>query len=109
MDADDYNNCLIIQRCVKNLEKFNLLSEIEKDVLSAIYMGFNYAEISKILNVNRQTVSMVFDRVTDRIAYVLGGEFSDASFLDRVQSFDSNISAKNVQDIFEKKGIIKNE
>ena len=86
-----------------------MLSEIEKDVLSAIYMGFNYAEISKILNVNRQTVSMVFDRVTDRIAYVLGGEFSDASFLDRVQSFDSNISAKNVQDIFEKKGIIKNE
>lgn len=109
IDADDYNNCLLIQRCVKNLEKNNLLSEIERDVLSAIFMGFNYAEISKLLNVNRQTVSMVFDRVTDRIAYVLGGEFSDASFLDRVQSLNSNLNAKNVRDIFEKKGIIKDE
>jgi len=61
----------------------------------------------KLLDVNRQTVSMVFDRVTDRIAYVLGGEFSDASFLDRVQSLNGNLNAKNVYDIFEKKGIIK--
>lgn len=109
IDADDYNNCLLIQKCVNKLEKDNLLSEIEKDVLSAIFMGFNYAEISKLLDVNRQTVSMVFDRVTDRIAYVLGGEFSDASFLDRVQSLNGNLNAKNVYDIFEKKGIIKNE
>jgi hypothetical protein len=109
IDADDYNNCLLIQRCVKRLEKENLLSELEKDVLSAIFMGFNYAEISKLLNVNRQTISMVFDKVTDRIAYVLGGEFSDASFLDRVQSLNNNINEKNVRDIFEKKGIIKDE
>jgi hypothetical protein len=109
IDADDYNNCLLIQRCIKNLEKSNLLSELEKDVLSAVYLGFNYAEISKILDVNRQTVSMVFDKVTDRIAYVLGGEFSDASFLDRVQSLNNTLSAKNVREIFEKKGIIKNE
>lgn len=109
INADDYNNCLLIQKCVDDLQKSNLLSELEKDVLSAVYAGFNYAEISKLLNVNRQTVSMAFDKVTDRIAYILGGEFSDASFLDRVQSLNSNIRAKDVQEIFKKKGIIKNE
>jgi hypothetical protein len=109
IDADDYNNCLLIQKCIDDLQNSNLLSELEKDVLSAVYVGFNYAEISKLLNVNRQTVSMAFDKVTDRIAYILGGEFSDASFLDRVQSLNSNIRAKDVQEIFKKKGIIKNE
>lgn len=109
IDADDYNNCLLIQKCIRDLQKSDLLSELEKDVLSAVYTGFNYAEISKLLNINRQTVSMTFDRVTNRIAYILGGEFSDASFLDRVQSLNSNIRAKDVQEIFNKKGIIKNE
>jgi len=109
INAEDYNNCLLIQKCVDSLNSQGLLSEVEKDVLSAVYMGFNYAEISKLLNVNRQTVSMVFDKITDRIAYVLGGEFSDASFLDRVQSVNSNINAKDVSEIFEKKGIIKED
>lgn len=109
IDADDYNNCLLIQKCINDLQKSNLLSELEKDVLTAVYVGFNYAEISKLLNVNRQTVSMTFDKISDRIAYILGGEFSDASFLDRVQSLNSNIRAKDVQEIFKKKGIIKNE
>jgi len=109
INADDYNNCLLIQKCVNELQEKNLLSEIEKDVLSAVYSGFNYVEISKILCVNSRTVSMTFDKVTDRIAYILGGEFSDASFLDRVQSLNSNIRSKDVQQIFKNKGIIKNE
>lgn len=109
IEADDYNNCLIIQKCIKNMERTNLLSDLEKDILSAVYMGYNYAEISRLLNVNRQTVSMVFDKITDRIAYILGGEFSDASFLDRVQSLGGHLNSQDVQDIFIKKGIIKNE
>jgi hypothetical protein len=109
INADDYNNCLLIQKCVNELQKKNLLSELEKDVLSAVYSGFNYTEISKILSVNDRTVSMTFDKITDRIAYILGGEFSDASFLDRVQSLNSNIRARDVQQIFKNKGIIKNE
>jgi hypothetical protein len=109
INADDYNNCLLIQKCVNELQKKNLLSELEKDVLSAVYSGFNYTEISKILSVNSRTVSITFDKVTDRIAYILGGEFSDASFLDRVQSLNSNIRARDVQQIFKNKGIIKNE
>lgn len=109
IDSDAFNNCLLIQKCISNLNKAELMSEMEKDILSAVYAGFNYAEISKLLNVNRQTVSMVFDKITDRIAYILGGEFSDASFLERVQSLNNNISSKNVHEIFEKKGIIRDE
>lgn len=109
INAEDYNNCLLIQKCVQNLDKSGLLSEAEKDILSAVYMGFNYAEISKLLDVNRQTVSMVFDKITDRIAFVLGGEFSDAAFLDRVQSVNSNIDVKDISEIFKKKGIIKDD
>lgn len=109
INDDDYNNCLLIQKCIQNLDKSGLLSDAEKDVLYAVYAGFNYAEISKIMGINRQTVSMVFDKITDRVAYVLGGEFSDASFLDRVQSVDGNIGAKDVVKILEKKGIIDDD
>jgi hypothetical protein len=109
INAEDYNNCLLIQKCVQNLDKSGLLSEAEKDILSAVYMGFNYAEISRMLGVKRQTVSLVFDKITDRIAFVLGGEFSDAAFFDRVQSVDSSIGVKDISEIFRKEGIIKDD
>ena len=83
-----YNNALLIQKCIGNLDATGNLTAQEKEVLIAIVEGYNYTEISRLFGVDRQTVSKVFDKVTDRVAYVLGGEFSDASFLDRVSSVE---------------------
>jgi len=83
-----YNNALLIQKCIGNLDATGNLTEQEKEVLIAIVEGYNYTEISRLFGIDRQTVSKIFDKVTDRVAYVLGGEFSDASFLDRVSSVE---------------------
>jgi hypothetical protein len=110
-DIEDevYNNAILILKCIEDLSNQGLLSDTEKDVLAAVMEGYNYTEVSKILHVDRQTVSLIFDKVTDRIAYVMGGEFTDASFLDRIQTLGDSISEKDVSQLFNRRGIIRDE
>jgi DNA-binding CsgD family transcriptional regulator len=103
--SDDYNNALLIQKCIENLNKQKLLSEIELTILEAVFEGYNYSEVSRILKIDRQTVSQIFDNVTDRIAYIMGDEFTDASFLDRLETIQG-LESLDVSDLF-KRGIIK--
>lgn len=102
---EDYNNALLIQKCVENLNKQGLLSETEKDILQAVFEGYNYTEISRLYKLDRQTVSQIFDNVTDRIAYILGDEFTDAAFLERIENIQG-LENVDVSDLF-KRGILK--
>lgn len=105
INSDEYNNSLLIQRCVENLNKQGLLSELEQEILEAVFEGYNYTEISKLYKIDRQTVSQIFDNVTNRIAYVMGDEFTDASFLERLETIQG-LEHVDVSDLF-KRGIIK--
>lgn len=102
---DDYNNALLIQKCIEDINNQGLLSEAERDIIVAVYEGFNFTEISRLLKIDRQTVSQIFENVTDRIAYVLGNEFTDAAFLDRIVT-TYGIEGVDVADMF-KRGVIK--
>lgn len=84
LDSDTYNNALLIQKCIKTLNENGVLSQIEKDILKGVSIGYNFAELSKLLKINKHAVSKTFKKTTDRIAYVLGGEFTDSAFFDRI-------------------------
>ena len=107
INSDSFNNCLMLQRCIKNMNSQGLLSDIEKDILIGVSEGYNYTELSKILNYDRETVSRIFKNLTDRIAYILGGEFTDASFIDRIEAI-GQLEEVDIDDLF-KRGIIKDD
>jgi hypothetical protein len=87
IESNAYNNCLLIQKCIDTLDKNCALSDVEKDVLTAVFSGFSFVEIAKILGISNRTASAVFTQVTDRIAFILGGEFSDSSLYDSLENY----------------------
>lgn len=84
INDESFDNCLSIQMCVDSLINEGKLSPIESDILYGYFSGYNYSELSRLFNIDGQTVALMLDRVTDRIAYILGGDMSDASFFVRV-------------------------
>lgn len=107
INSDSYNNAIMIEKTIDDMNKDGLLTEFEKNVLISITSGYNFSEISRILNADRQRVSQTFKNVTDRIAYIMGGEFTDAAFIERIQSVEP-ISEQHISKLF-KRGLIKVE
>ncbi len=107
INSDVYNNAIMIEKTISDMNKNDLLTEFEKNVLISITSGYNFSEISRILNADRQRVSQTFKNVTDRIAYIMGGEFTDVAFLERIQSIEP-ISEQHISKLF-KRGLIKVE
>jgi len=89
INSDVYNNALLVEQVVEKLVKENLITEFEKEVLWAIGAGYSYSEAARILGSHRLTISDTFNRLTDRIAFILGGDFTDSGFLERVQTMGS--------------------
>ena len=89
INSEQFDNAIMISRCIKCMVSRNLLSDFEKDIIDAIASGYNYSEISRLFDVDRQRVSTTFRDVTDRIAFILGGEFTDAAFLERIKNKES--------------------
>lgn len=96
IESNVYNNCILIQKCVNMLVENNAFSELELDVLVAVFKGFSFVEIGRMLGIQYRTASAVFTKVTDRIAFVLGGEFSDSALFDAMysHSLDEYIKAE---------------
>jgi hypothetical protein len=97
----------MIEKTIEGMDRDGLLTEFEKNVLISITSGYNFSEISRVLNADRQRVSQTFKNVTDRIAYIMGGEFTDAAFIERIQSVEP-ISEQHISKLF-KRGLIKVE
>lgn len=108
LEDDVYNNALLIEKCIDTLRQENKLEDIEYDVICAVMSGFNYTEIGKILGIDRQTASKVFAEATDKISYILGGEFTNAAFLEKIGSLGESISSRDIDEIF-KRGIIRDD
>lgn len=100
IESDEYNNILLIQRCVARLSENGMITEFERMILLGIADGYNYAELSRLLNADKQTVATTFEKVTDRIAYILGGDFTDASFVNRIPEF-SDVPPERIRSLIQ--------
>lgn len=105
INSDAFNNAILIKKCIKDMANKNLLSEFDKSLISLVVSGYNFSEISRLLTVDRSRVSATVKSVTDRIAYILGGEFTDAGLLERLQDIES-ISESDVSEFF-KRGTLR--
>ncbi len=101
IESDTYNNAILIEKAINDMDEKGLLTDFEKDVIIAIVQGFNFSEISRLLSTDRQRVSNTFTAVTDRIAYILGGEFTDTAFLEQLDADD--FMEQNIEELFKRK------
>ncbi len=83
IESDQFNNALSIQETIKILYEKGNISEFDVRVLNGIATGFNFSEIATLLIADRKRVSDSFKKTCGKVAFVLGGEFTDTGFMYR--------------------------
>jgi hypothetical protein len=78
LEDDSYNNLLIVEKKIKELQEKGLLDNNEILVIDYISQGYFYEDIERITGIGRVTVSKIFTEVCGKLAFYLGGEFTDA-------------------------------
>jgi DNA-binding CsgD family transcriptional regulator len=79
---DDYNNLLLVQEQIKVMLENGVLSDKEILILDSTLSGKTTADIEKEFGISRLTISKTFSDICDRIALILGSEFTNDGYLD---------------------------
>jgi hypothetical protein len=82
IESDEYNDLLILERQIKVLHAAGMLTDFDVFLLDSIGDGRPLVELERILNLNRLTVSKLFVQLCSRIAYYLGGTFTDDGLIE---------------------------
>lgn len=85
LESDDYLNLLIIEQKIKEMKESGQLSNDEIMILEQMSDGKPLYEASNALNKYRNQVTKNFYLICDRIAFALGGEFTDDGYLNYMQ------------------------
>ena len=83
INSDSFNDLIIIEKAIETLQKMGALTEDDLYVIGITVDGYN--KIDKPTRVERHTLAKRRAIVCDRIAYYLGGYFTDEGYLDYIQ------------------------
>lgn len=82
LDDDVYNDLLVVEKTLKDLIVTCQLSAKELLVTRLILDHKTLFQIKQITSLDEETVSDAFDRVCNKIAMILGYEFTDNGYLE---------------------------
>ena len=80
-DSDVYNDLMIVETKIKELTDCGMISKDELNILDQIMSGKSIAQVVRSEGVVRLTISRKFNDVCSRIAFHLGGIFTDDGYL----------------------------
>ena len=83
IESDVYNNALSISNIIDKLFKNSNISKFDLDVLNYVASGYSYSDVAKFLSTSRQRVTTSFRESCNKISFILGGDFTDAGFMDK--------------------------
>jgi hypothetical protein len=83
IESDVYNNALSISNIIDKLFKGNNISEFDLDVLNYVASGYSYSDVARFMLTSRQRVTTSFKESCNKISFILGGDFTDAGFMDK--------------------------
>lgn len=82
LESDDYNDFLLIEKAFTNLDNNGYISDKEKSILREILISGTFKAVSRKLNLNKKTVSRIYRVLCNKIAFYLGGEFTDDGYIE---------------------------
>jgi DNA-directed RNA polymerase specialized sigma subunit len=107
---DTYNDLLVLEKTIEVLRNTNNITNQEYKIIELIKNNTNIKEIENLLGLGRITIYRIFSDTCERIAYVLGGEFSNNGFIDKIQREYPNLTENQLERIknyFEKNTVEK--
>lgn len=84
IESDEYNDLILIESAIKHLREHALLTEEDMQLLES-FSGYGYDKESKLTRLERHTIAKKKAQICNRIAYYLGGYFTDDGYLSYVQ------------------------
>jgi len=81
-ESDEYNSLLILEKKVDELYKYGIISKKEMSILNLLSLGYSIGDLHLKLKADRTLISKKIKRISDKLAYYLGGEYTDAGYLD---------------------------
>jgi len=96
--SDEYNNLIIIESKIKELYESGSIDDFELALLEYVSTSNNYTALEEVLGIRRRTIASHFKRICDRISYSLGGEFTDAGYIEYMRK-TYNLSEEEVEKI----------
>lgn len=95
LDDNDFNNLLIVEKKIEDIYKKGLLASRELEIINAVATGQSLSKLESELDLNRITISKIFSAVCEKIAYTLGGEFTDDGYVSYMKH-KHNLSDKQI-------------
>lgn len=85
IESDEYNNVLMVEKKIRELYESGFLSDLDMYVIDLVADNRPLRELKDTLGKSHVTTSDLFIQICERIAYFLGGYFTDEGFLDSMK------------------------
>ncbi len=81
LDDDSYNDIIQIEKLIEDLFEKGFIAPKEVEVLNAVSTGKSMNSLEKEIGIGRLVISKIFSTTCEKIAYILGGYFTDEGFI----------------------------
>lgn len=98
---DTWDRLIFLEKKITELYNEGLVSDIEISVIKKMEENKSFSHIGIELGISRSTVSKIFRNACNRIAFYLGGYYTDEGFLESMQS-NYKLSNEEIQLVYEK-------
>ena len=81
LNGNDYNNLLILEKTISDLYDAGNISDREIEVINLVSTAKSLRKLEKENKLARHSLSKAFYTVCEKLAFILGGEFTDEGYL----------------------------
>ncbi len=99
LDADEYNDLLVIESKVKSLHEDNIISDEEIRLIGYVEDGKPLLNSKQGYGKNRLVVARDFSELCSKIAFYAGGYFTDDGYVDYMRKKYPNLTDDNIDDM----------
>lgn len=86
LESDEYNDLLVIEKKIEDLHKAEIISDKEMSLLKYVEDGKSMSNSKSGFGKNRVSVSRSFDNLCNKIAFYVGGYFTDDGYADYMKT-----------------------
>lgn len=85
LTGNDYNNLLLVEKLIKKLYESGNITNKEIEVINLVATTKSLRDLEKESTTARHSLSRIFYNVCKKLAFILGGEFTDEGYLNYIQ------------------------
>jgi hypothetical protein len=100
LGSECYDNIISIEMVTQQLVKDGVITDDEYNIVSLMEQGHTYSSIEKHLGIWRKTSKKLFQSACEKIAFHLGGDFTDTGHLEKMRKVN-RLSASELDRAYE--------